>query len=166
VADLNSGCRNLSNFRLGSYPPGAVRPERPFVKDQETVQKFIELRSRGLSYARIAEQLGVAKATLINWSNQHQHLIQNLRTIEWEDFLDRTLASKQERVQALMEQLRRLETELAGRDLAAVPTPRLQAMTELLRRRLDRECGCLQFSAGVQLSRDDETRQAVQDWQA
>ena len=58
------------------------------MKDQETVQKFIELRSAGLSYNRIAEQIGVAKGTLINWSREHQHVIQNLRTIEWEAFTD------------------------------------------------------------------------------
>lgn len=132
--------------------------------DDKTIQQFIELRSRGVSYARIAEQLGVAKGTLINWSRQHQHLIQNLRTIDWEEFIERTLASKQERLKSLSEQLRRLETELAQRDLAAVPTPRLQGMAEQLRRRIERECGTLQFSAGIELSRDDETRPAVQDW--
>ena len=136
------------------------------MKDQETVQKFIELRSRGVSFARIAEQLGVAKSTLILWSREHQHLIQNLRTIEWEEFVDNTLVSKQERLKAIAEQLRRLDAELAHRDLASIPTPRLQTMAEQLRRRLDRECGSTIFSAGVELNRDDETRQAVQDWHA
>ncbi len=132
--------------------------------DDKTIQQFIELRSRGVSFARIAEELGVAKGTLINWSRQHQHLIQNLRTIEWEQFVEQTLASKQERFKALSEQLRRLDTELARRDLADVPTPRLQNMAEQLRRRIERECGTLQFSAGIELSRDDETRPAIQDW--
>ena len=136
------------------------------MKDSETVQKFIELRSAGVSFARIAEQLGVAKSTLINWSREHQHLIQNLRAIEWEDFVDRTLASKQERLKALSEQLCRLDAELARRDLASIPTPRLQGMAEQLRRRLDRECGSTCFSAGVQLCRDDESRPAVLDWHA
>src|ERR1041385_4593217 len=127
------------------------------MKDQETIQQFIELRSQGLSFARIAEKLGVAKSTLILWSRQHQHLIQNLRAIEWEDFVDRTLASKQERLQALSEQLRRLDAELAHRELATIPTHRLQIMAEQIRRRLDRECAPAQFSAAVELSRDDET---------
>jgi len=39
-------------------------------------------------------------------------------------------------------------------------------MAEQLRRRLDRECGSTLFSAGVELYRNDETRQAVQDWHA
>ena len=136
------------------------------MKDQETVQKFIELRSKGVSFARIADQLGVAKSTLILWSREHQHLIHNLRAIEWEDFVDHALASKQERLKALSEQLRRLDAELAQRDLASVPTPRLQTMAEQLRRRLERECGTTLFSADLQLSRDDETRPAVQDWHA
>ena len=136
------------------------------MKDQETVQKFIELRSKGTSFQRIAEQLCVAKSTLILWSRQHQHLIQNLRAIEWEDFVDHTLASKQDRLKVLSEQLRRLDTELAQRDLASVPTARLQSMAEQIRRRLDRECGSTLFSADVELCRDDETRQAVQDWHA
>ena len=136
------------------------------MKDQETVQKFIELRSRGISFARIAEKLGVAKSTLILWSREHQHLIQNLRAIEWEDFVDRTLASKEERLKAISEQLRRLETELAQRDLTSIPTARLQGLAEQLRRRLDRETPSTLFSAGVELSRDDESRQAIQDWHA
>ena len=136
------------------------------MKDQETVQKFIELRAQGLSYRAIAQQLNVALGTLVNWSREHQHLVNNLQAIAWEDFLARVLAPKRERVQSLVEQLRRLETELAGRDLAAVPTPRLQGMAEQLRRRLERECGNVQFSAGVQIARDDDTREAVQEWKA
>jgi len=124
------------------------------------------LAHSALPVARIAEELGVAKSTLILWSQKHQHLIHNLRAIEWEEFVDRTIASKQERLKSLLEQLRRIEAELAGRDLAPVSTPGLQSMAEQLRRRIERECGSIQFSAGVQLSRDDETREAVQDWQA
>jgi len=136
------------------------------MKDQETIQQFIQLRAQGISFARIATKLGVAKSTLILWSREHQHLIQNLRTIEWEDFVDQTLTSKKERLQALSEQLRRLETEFASRDIASIPTPQIQTMAERLRRRLDRECGDTRFSAGVELARDDETRQAIQDWNA
>jgi transposase-like protein len=146
--------------------PCARRQERPIVKDQETVQKFIELRAQGVSYRDIAKQLDVAPSTLTAWSRQHQHLLQNLQTIEWEDFLARTLAPKQQRIQAIADQLRRLETELAARDLASVPTARLAGMVELQRRRLERECGSLKFSAAVQLSRDDETREAIQEWPA
>jgi len=153
--------------RAGFSRPGSFAAVKgPAVKDQETVEKFIELRAQGASFRSISQQLGVAPGTLVNWSRQHQHLIHNLRAIEWEDFLDRTLASRQQRVQSLAERLRRIETELAGRDLAAVPTVSLQAMAEQLHRRLERESAAPRFSAGVQLSRDDESREAVEQWPA
>jgi len=136
------------------------------MKDNETIRKFIDLRSKGLSFARIAADLNVAKSTLIQWSHEHQHLIQNLRAIEWEDYVDHTLASKQERLKTLSDQLRRLDTELAQRDLATVSTAQLQLMADRVRRRLDLEGGSTLFSVGVDLSRDDETRQAIQDWAA
>jgi transposase-like protein len=136
------------------------------MKDQDTVQQFIELRSRGISLARIAQQLGVSPNTLVKWSREHQHLIQNLRAIEWEAFVDQTIASKQDRLKTVSDQLRRIEAELAQRQLADIPTPRLQTMAEQLRRRIDLECGVPLFSAGVELSRDDDTRPAVQDWRA
>jgi len=68
------------------------------MKDQESVQKFIELRAQGLSYRAIAQQLDVALGTLVNWSRERQHLIQNLQGIEWEDFLARTLDSRRQRL--------------------------------------------------------------------
>jgi hypothetical protein len=144
--------------------PCLARSERPIVKDQETVQKFIELRARGVSFRAIAKRLGVATGTLCNWSREHQHQVQNLRAIEWEEFLDRTLVPREERVKALTNQLARLEAELAKRDLSSIPTARLHTVTELVRRRLERECGSLQFSASVQLSRDDDTREAITEW--
>jgi len=47
--------------------------------DEKTVQRFIELRSQGWPFARIATELSVSKPTLINWSRKHQFQIQNLR---------------------------------------------------------------------------------------
>jgi orotate phosphoribosyltransferase-like protein len=47
------------------------------MKDQETVQKFIELRSKGISFARIAEQLGVAKSTLVLLEDKTRPAIQD-----------------------------------------------------------------------------------------
>ncbi len=40
------------------------------MKDQETIQKFIELRSQGWTYARLMAELNVSKPTLINWSRK------------------------------------------------------------------------------------------------
>ena len=44
--------------------------EKNQMKDQETVQKFIELRAQGWSFVRIPVDLGVAKSTLTEWSRK------------------------------------------------------------------------------------------------
>ena len=36
------------------------------MKDQETKEKFVELRAKGLSFDRIAQELHVSKQSLIN----------------------------------------------------------------------------------------------------
>jgi orotate phosphoribosyltransferase-like protein len=46
--------------------------------DDKTVQRFIDLRVQGWSFARLAAELNVSKPTLIDWSRKHQHLVTNL----------------------------------------------------------------------------------------
>jgi transposase-like protein len=45
-------------------------------KDNETIDRFIQLRAQGGTFARIAAKLNVSTRTLIHWSRQHQHRIQ------------------------------------------------------------------------------------------
>lgn len=52
--------------------------------DVEVQQKFIQLRSQGLTFDRIAKELNVCRGTLINWSRKFRFEIQNLRAIELE----------------------------------------------------------------------------------
>ena len=45
--------------------------------EPQTVQRFIELRAQGWTYARLLVELNVSKPTLIAWSRKHQFEIQN-----------------------------------------------------------------------------------------
>ena len=54
------------------------------MKDQETQQRFIHLRSQGRSFAGIAQELNVARGTLFNWSRKFRFEIQNIRAMELE----------------------------------------------------------------------------------
>lgn len=38
------------------------------MKDQETKERFIELRAKGLSFDKISKELKVSKQILIDWS--------------------------------------------------------------------------------------------------
>ena len=100
------------------------------MKDQETVQRFIELRAQGWTYERLMTELNVTKPTLIAWSRKHQFEIQNLKAMELETLANKWLASVSARVGAWGQQLLRVETELARRDLTALSTPQLLAAVE------------------------------------
>ena len=135
------------------------------MKDEPTVQRFIEMRVQGKVYSQIAAELKVSKPTLIAWSRKHQHLIANLRAIEQEQFLEKLLASSEVRMQALGEQLRAAETELARRDLTTLSTGRLLAHVESLRRQLRREAGAMKFVSSVDQIPADEYADRIHVWQ-
>lgn len=133
--------------------------------EDKTVQRFIELRVQGVSFARIATELNVSKPTLIAWSRKHQHTIANLAAIEREERLNQWLATSEERVRRCGEQLRAAESELAKRDLTTLSTARLLTHVEGLRRQLLREAGSMQFVASVDTIPEDEYADRIHIWQ-
>ncbi len=133
--------------------------------DDKTVQRFVELRSQGWPFARLAAELNVSKPTLINWSRKHQFQIQNLRAIELEALADQWLSSVSDRLSRLGEQLQKVEAELATRDIKALSTPQLHSLARNLRRQMERVAGPLQFTSPVRDIPDDEYHDQVQDWQ-
>jgi len=132
--------------------------------DEKTVQRFIDLRVQGWVFTRIAQELNVARNTLIAWSRKHQHTIANLTAIERENRLHEHLASSEERMRKLGEQLRAAEAELAKRDLATLSTGRLLSHVESLRRQLRREAGPMQFVSTVDAIPEDEYADRIQVW--
>ena len=133
--------------------------------DDKTVQRFIDLRAQGWTYARLIAELKVSKTTLIGWSRKHQFQIQNLKAIELEALREQWLASTTERVNALGEQLRKIESELATREPAALSTPQLYSLARSLRRQIEQATGPLRFTSPVAEIPEDEYHDQVQDWQ-
>ena len=95
------------------------------MKDQETREKFLRLRAQGRSFHSIAEELGVAKQTLVNWSHEMAHELQNLQQVELEALRERYALTERTRIESLGEQLRRTGEEVAKRDLSALTTDQL-----------------------------------------
>ena len=131
---------------------------------EKTVQRFIELRVQGLSFARIAQELNVSRNTLIAWSQKHQHTLANLAAIERENRLQEHLSSSEDRMRKLGEQLRAAETELAKRDLTTLPTGRLLTYVESLRCQLRREAGPMRFVSPVNDIPEDQYADRIQVW--
>jgi len=134
--------------------------------DEKTVQRFIELRAQGWSYARLMTELTVTKPTLIAWSRKHQFQIQNLKAIELETLGEKWLAPVTDRVNALGEQLRRVEAALRQRDVDQLTTPQLYTLACSLRRQIHQATGSLGFTVPVNEIPADEYHEQVQDWHA
>ena len=135
--------------------------------DSKTQQQFIELRVRGRSFARIAEELKVSKRTLIEWGRKFQFEIHNARVVENEALRERFLAGREEQVRRLGERLAEVEAELKKRNVAELSTPRLFALAESLRRQIQRETGAdARFTAPVNAIPADEYHEDAQDWVA
>src|SRR5437660_4223812 len=102
------------------------------MKDHETQQRFVELRSQGWSFNRIAAELNVSKSTLINWSRKFRFELQNLRAVELEALREKLIDTTEKRAQELANQLRMVEFELQMRDLSKVSTTRLYSIAHSL----------------------------------
>ena len=134
------------------------------MKDQETQQRFILLRSQGATFARIAEELNVSRGTLVTWSRKFQHEIKNLRAMELEALQEQLIATREKRARAMAEELHRVEEELKKRDISQLPTSRLFSLRDSLCRQIKSELGEPEFTSPVDDIPNDEYHEQVQDW--
>jgi hypothetical protein len=134
------------------------------MKDQEIVNKFVELRSQSWSFTRIAAELGVAKSTLVEWSRKFRFEIHNRRALAIDDLQDRTLGTVQHRVAGLAEKLARVEDELRQRNLKEMSTSQLYALSASLRRQIERETGPVRLVTPTKTIPNEEYVDEVQEW--
>lgn len=87
--------------------------------------QFIELRARGFSYARIAKQLRVSKATLTAWSQELEAEIASLKALELEALYESYHLLREGRIKLLGEQLRAIQAEIAKRDFSEIGLDKL-----------------------------------------
>ena len=133
--------------------------------DDKTIQRFIELRAQGKTYAHLMTELNVSKPTLIAWSRKHQFQIQNLKAIELEALGEKWLASVTDRVNALGDQLRAVEAELKQRSVGDLTTPQLYTLARSLRRQIESATGSPGFTVPINEIPSEEYHEQVQDWQ-
>lgn len=92
---------------------------------EEQNSRFICLRAKGYSFAKISKELGVAKSTLSNWSQELQEEIAQAKAIELEALQEEYYLLKEGRIRLLGDQLRAIQEEIGNRDLSKVNTDRL-----------------------------------------
>lgn len=87
--------------------------------------RFIHLRAKGNSLAKIASELRVSKGTLSNWSHELQEQIAQAKAVELEALQEQYFLLKEGRIRLLGEQLKAIQTEIGKRDLSKVKTDKL-----------------------------------------
>ncbi len=68
------------------------------MKSQNEKMKFVELRAKGLSFDKIAQELQISKPTLIKWSEELKKEITNCKYFEFESILAEFSLGKRHRL--------------------------------------------------------------------
>ena len=92
---------------------------------EEQKYRFIELRAKGYSFARIARELGVSKGTLTSWNAELEAEVARLRGMELEALQEEFFLLKEGRIRLIGEQLKAIQAEIGKRDLSQVNTDKL-----------------------------------------
>ncbi len=92
---------------------------------EQRKSRFIHLRAKGLSYARIARELKVSTSTLTNWNQELLEEIAHAKAMELEALQEEYFMLKEGRIKLLGGQLKTIQEEISGRDLSKVSTERL-----------------------------------------
>lgn len=109
------------------------------MKDLDTKLRFVELRAKGWSYARIAKTLEVSKPTLIEWSKTLRVELHNAKALRWQELEESLQVSAEARLTRLAKQAKRICKELNDRFLDEVPTETLLELLLKLNRELKAE---------------------------
>lgn len=112
-------------------------------KSTEEVEKFIELRAKGLSFDRIAQETGTSKPTLLKWSNQYGRELEQAQYFELHSLLAQYGLLKQQRVEGVSILLQAVIEEMKKRasseSLSRLPTDKLFTLYLSLEGRLKEE---------------------------
>lgn len=123
------------------------------MKTSKDKEKFIGLRAGGMSFAKIAQEIGVSKPTLIKWNLEFGIEVENRRFLEVEELFDQYRIMHATRIKILGEILGKALEELQSRDFGLTSLKDLIALINHLEVKLMRESGGIQYTTDQQVSR-------------
>lgn len=129
--------------------------------DSEKKRRILELRARGLSYAKISEEVGVAKQSAVDICKAQEEAIATLHALELEELYETHRITKEERIKAHASLLSRLRAEIAQRDLTDVPTDKLIDLSLKVSSSLKEEIVEPTFQSSEEQERDRQERQII-----
>ncbi len=105
--------------------------------------KFIELRGKGMSFQKIADEIGVSKPTLIKWNGELLEQVKEAQYMELENLVEQYGLFRKERFEvyckALNSALKEFQERAEKGELKNVPTDKLLNLVEQLEKRVERD---------------------------
>ncbi len=112
-------------------------------KTVEEKEKFIELRARGFSFDKIAEETGTSKNTLLKWSKECGRELEQAQYFELQSLLSQYEVMRRNRVEALSQllgsSLKELRKRAENDSLSRLQTDKLLNLVLTLEQRIERE---------------------------
>lgn len=109
----------------------------------EEKARFIELRGKGMSFQKIAEEIGVSKPTLIKWNGELLEQVKEAQYMEFENLVEQYGLFRKERFEvyckALNTALKEFQERAEKGELKNVPTDKLLNLVEQLEKRLEKD---------------------------
>lgn len=118
------------------------------MKTNADKEKFIELRSNGLSYDKISQELAISKPTLIKWGQEYHKEIFNRIFLDFESLLSEYSLKKKARIESLAIVLHKAMEELKSRALEELSTKDLLSLIQQLDGKMRQEVAPLQYFTG------------------
>lgn len=109
----------------------------------EKQAEFIELRGKGMSFQKIAEEIGVSKPTLIKWNGELLEQVKEAQYMELENLVEQYGLFRKKRFEvyckALNSALKEFQERAETGELKNVPTDKLLNLVEQLEKRVERD---------------------------
>lgn len=129
--------------------------------DTQTKLKIVELRAGGKSMAKIAEEVGVAKQTVVDVCNDMREEIASLHAMQLEALYEEQKISTEERIRALSSVMGKIRKELESRSLVDVPTEKLVELFLKTSSTLEGSIVEPRFQSTEEQKADKEAREAL-----
>ena len=107
-------------------------------KTMEEVEKFIELRARGHSFQKIAEEIQVSKPVLLKWERENEARLVEARGLELQAILEKNNVMRLSRSEAFSSLLHSAleEVQKRGESLKELSTEKLVSLVLTLEKRV------------------------------
>ena len=109
----------------------------------EQQARFIELRGKGMSFQKIAEEIGVSKPTLIKWNGELLEQVKEAQYMEFENLVEQYGLFRKRRFEiyckALNSALKEFQSRAEKGELKEVPTDKLLNLLEQLEKRVEKD---------------------------